>query len=105
MGWGLGNVIGLVMMLTLIWFATVGLSTTNKRVGVVAVAFFVLAFGTMPGGVLNCRPVATGNPFVDWLCEPLFDKTYPTESAEAQRRFWAREPPIDCSAASPQLCR
>ena len=45
-----------------------------------------------PGGLLECRPNATGNFLVDWFCEPMLDSKYPEESAAARKRFWAGEP-------------
>ena len=60
--------------------------------------FTVIAVGLLywmllaPGGFLTCRPTATGNMIVDYLCEPLHDSTYPEESAEAIRRFRAGSP-------------
>jgi len=42
-----------------------------------------------PGGFVTCRPTATGNMIVDYPCEPMLDTTFPEESAEARRKFWA----------------
>jgi len=60
--------------------------------------FTVIAVGLLiwmllaPGGFLTCRPTATGNMIVDYLCEPLYDSTYPKESEEAIKTFWAGSP-------------
>jgi hypothetical protein len=60
--------------------------------------FAVIAVGLLiwtlfaPGGFLECRPTATGNVIVDYVCVPLYDSTYPKESKEAIEKFWAGRP-------------
>jgi hypothetical protein len=66
----------------------------RKPVNPLKVVFWTLVVYALlaPGGFVTCRSHATGNLVVDYLCEPLLDNTYPTESEDARKRFWAATP-------------
>jgi len=102
-GWALLAAAAVLMLLTawtLLRFSGAALWAGMKQPvfpkpeAVFVTAIGILLFWTLlaPGGFLTCRPTATGNMIVDWLCEPLYDSAYPRESREAIEAFWSSRP-------------
>jgi len=97
--------VGVAILLCLVAWTVVRLGAPAARTWVrhptfprPATIFAVIGVGLViwmlfaPGGFLTCRPTATGNIIVDYLCEPLYDSTYPKESEAARKSFWAGSP-------------
>ena len=72
----------------LAWVGHCGAPKPKTILAVVGAGLLIWMF-LAPGGFLTCRPTATGNVIVDYLCEPMYDSTYPKESEEARKKFWA----------------